>query len=246
MTDVYAALFDPFGSLARDLAGWLPDCQDGSHDLSHLARVWRFARQIQSEEGGDLQVLFAAAFLHDCVQVEKHDPLRPFASRWSARRAADALRGLDWPVARMDQVCHAISAHSQSAGITPITLEARIIQDADRLDSTGAIGIARCFYVAGRIGSELYHQSDPTARGRLADDMRNALDHFKLRLICECETFHSRKARNIARDRIAFVEQFLNQFLSEIREPGLSEEFRPQPWAFAPEFNLKNTAKRQT
>lgn len=220
MTDTFASLFYPYGDLAQKLAGWLPDCDDGSHDIAHLARVWRFVRQIQAVEGGNLSVLFAATYLHDCIQIEKDDDMRRFASRRSARQARVALRYLCWSEALIDQVCHAIRAHSLSARITPVSVEARILQDSDRLDSTGAIGIARCFYVAGRIGSSLYDQTDPIAETRSPNDMHNALDHFKLRLIRGCDTFHTDMAKEIARDRIAFIEQFQDQFLTEIRQPA--------------------------
>ncbi len=242
MKQVYSKLFSPYGELAQKLANLLPDCRDGSHDSGHLSRVWRFACQIRSEVGGDPLVLFAAAFLHDCVQVEKSDPLRQYASRWSARRAGEALRDLNWPAERIDQVCHAISAHSRSARIPPTTLEARIIHDADRLDSTGAIGIARCFYVAGRIGSVLYNQTDPTAQDRTLDDMSNALDHFKLRLICDCNSFHTKKARDIAHDRIAFIEHFQKQFLGEIGDLNLLDQYHANPWGLAQDFIQKNDA----
>jgi uncharacterized protein len=102
-------------------------------------------------EGGNISILAAATVLHDCVSVEKNSPLRSKASRFAAQRAAEILRMRRWDDATIERVAHTIEAHSFSADIAPLTIEAKILQDADRLDAIGAIGVARCFYVAGRL-----------------------------------------------------------------------------------------------
>ena len=127
-------------------------------------------------------MLVAAVVLHDCVEVEKNSPQRSQASRLSAARAGSSWRGLGWAPERIERLAHAIEAHSFSADIAPRTPEARIVQDADRLDAIGAIGVARCFYVAGRMGSRLYDPADPSAAGRDLDDRSFALDHFGAKL----------------------------------------------------------------
>ena len=209
--------FHPYANLAKDLMRWLPDVTDGSHDISHVARVWRFAQHIQLQEGGDALVLFASAMLHDCVHTEKSDPERRWASRRSAMLAAKALREQDWPLDRIDEVRHAIEAHSVSAGVAPRSIEARILADADRLDSTGAIGVARCFYVAGRIGSALYDPADPSAIRRQTDDLSFALDHFQERLLCDFDAFHTQSAKALAKSHLSTIAQFRNQFLAELQ-----------------------------
>ena len=81
--------FFPYQSLASDLLAFLPeDSTDGSHDLSHIHRVWMNVRRLQDKEGGDLEALLAATLLHDCVAVEKNSPLRSQASTLSANKAA--------------------------------------------------------------------------------------------------------------------------------------------------------------
>ena len=132
-----------------------PGNDDGSHDLAHLDRVWGNVQAIVAVEGGDTEILAAAVLLHDCVAVEKNSPLRNQASRLAAEKAISLLTGLRWSTDRQQAVAHAIEAHSFSAGIEPRTLEARILQDADRLDALGFMGVARCFYTAGRMGSSL-------------------------------------------------------------------------------------------
>ncbi len=137
--------FGTHTALARRLLQTLGDeGTDGSHDSSHLLRVWRNAAAIADHEPDcDRTVLVAAVILHDCVAVEKNSPRRAQASRLSAIRARSILGDLGWDPGRLERAAHAIEAHSFSAGIVPETVEARILQDADRLDAIGAIGIAR-------------------------------------------------------------------------------------------------------
>ena len=123
--------------------------EDGSHDLGPCRRVWRLSSRIaaQLDEPADRLVLLAAAYLHDIVSFEKNDPRRPQASRFAAARADQILADLDFPAEKRLGVRHAIEAHSYSARIAPQTIEAKILQDADRMETLGAIGVARIFYV---------------------------------------------------------------------------------------------------
>ncbi len=129
-----------------------PGNDDGSHDLAHLDRVWGNVQAIVTAEGGDTEILAAAVLLHDCVAVEKNSPLRNQASRLAAEKAISLLTGLRWPTDRRQAVAHAIEAHSFSAGIEPDTLEARILQDADRLDALGFMGVGPLFLHGGPDG----------------------------------------------------------------------------------------------
>ena len=162
-------LFAPFSELASKLLPVLSN-GDGAHDISHLTRVWRNIKEIQHQEGGDLEILIAAALLHDCVEVPKQSPLRSKASRLAASEATARLTDLGWDPERVVWAASAIESHSYSAGITPTTLEAAILQDADRLDAIGFTGIARCFYTAGRMASALYDFSNPRGAGRAPND----------------------------------------------------------------------------
>ena len=193
--------FSPFESLATRL---LPDAtsgDDGSHDSAHLQRVWKNAAKIHAGEGGDLEMLCAAVLLHDCVSVEKNDPRRAQASRLAAQKATGLLTDMGWPSDRVAQTAHAIEAHSFSAGIAPVTLEAKILQDADRLDAIGLIGAARCFYIAGRMGSGLYNSDEPVARSRPLDDRAYALDHFHAKLFKLADGFQTVTGAAMARQR---------------------------------------------
>ena len=111
---------------------------------------------------------------------------------------------------------HAIAAHSFSAGIPPETLHARVLQDADRLDAIGMIGVARCFYTAGRMGSALYHPQDPRAESRSLDDAAYALDHFRAKLLRLADGFQTPAGAAIAQDRTAAIAGFMAAFEDEI------------------------------
>jgi uncharacterized protein len=193
------------------------DSSDGSHDRSHLLRVWRNADAIAEHEPGcDRAVLTAAVILHDCVAVEKDSPQRAQASRLSAARARSVLADLGWDEGRIERTAHAIEAHSFSAGIAPETPEARVLQDADRLDAIGAVGVARCFYVAGRMGSGLYEPGDPAAERRPLDDRAFALDHFGAKLFKLAGSFRTRSGQAMADQRTRAMQDFYRAFLVEL------------------------------
>ena len=215
LPDDVAAAFAPYEDLAARLLPALPDMSDGSHDIAHLLRVCANVRAIQAEEGGDLELLAAACLLHDCVAVEKNSGLRTQASRLAAERAADLLTTLGWPETRIASVAHAIEAHSFSAGVTPTSVEACILQDADRLDAIGVIGVARCFYTAGRMGSALYDPGDSAAQRRPLDDVRNAVDHFHAKLLHLASGFRTTAGQQLARVRHERMVRFLNELADE-------------------------------
>jgi uncharacterized protein len=209
--------FAPFEQLAETLLPYAaPNGSDGAHDIAHITRVWTNVRAISEVEGGDLEILLAATLLHDCVSVEKDDPDRAKASSLAATAARKPLGRLNWRHDKIDQTCHAIEAHSFSANITPETLEARILQDADRLDAIGLIGIARCFYVAGRMGSGLYDPNDPRGENRALDDRSFAIDHFETKLLTLADGFTTAQGQQMAKARHAELLAFRDAFLTQI------------------------------
>ncbi|MBK5528248.1 HD domain-containing protein [Pseudomonas sp. TH06] len=212
-----ATAFAPLIDLAAELLPHaLEPSDDGAHDIAHLQRVWHNVRTLHAEEGGDLEVLLAATLLHDCVAIEKNSPLRSQASRLAAEKASAVLAEMNWPEEKIATVAHAIEAHSFSANITPLTLEAKIVQDADRLDSLGMLGVARTFYVAGRMGSALYDPEDPEAKHRDYDDKRFCLDHFQTKLLHLAEGFQTGAGQRLAQERHQRLKGFMEQFKEEI------------------------------
>lgn len=208
--------FTPYEELAAVLLPVNEDTGDGSHDTSHLERVWKMAKAIQAEEGGDLELIAAAVMLHDCVKLPKDSPLRASASKLAAEKARRVLGGLNWDRSRIEVVSGAIESHSFSAGIAPTSLEGRILQDADRLDAIGLIGIARCFYTAGRLRSQLYDADDPRGEARPLDDARFALDHFPRKLLKLSDGFQTATGQRMAQKRHDALQEFYEGVLAEI------------------------------
>lgn len=214
MTALSFAPFQPLADLL--IPHTVAERLDGSHDVSHLHRVWSNVCAIRDKEGGDHQILLAATLLHDCVSVEKNSPFRSSASRLAAAKATELLAEMGWDEERTQAVAHAIESHSYSADITPTSLEAKILQDADRLDALGMVGVARLFYVSGRMGSHLYDPADPQAQQRDLDDKRFAVDHFKTKIFTLAQGFQTATARQMAQVRHARAERFLTEFMEEI------------------------------
>jgi uncharacterized protein len=195
-----------------------PDRTDGSHDLGHFQRVWKTARYINREEGNpaDPLVLLASAYFHDLVSLPKDHPQRSESSRLSAEETVRLLKGEGFSPERIEGVRHAIHAHSFSAGIEPLTAEAKILQDADRLEAIGAIGLARVFYTAGQLHSRLFDPADPLAENREPDDRRYALDHFSLKLLKLPAMMNTGTGRRLAEANAAYLLQFLDKIRGEI------------------------------
>jgi uncharacterized protein len=208
--------FSPFEKLASELIPHLDRGTDGAHDQAHLSRVWKNTNAIRLIEGGDPQILAAAVLLHDSVHIPKNSPLRGQASRIAGAKARTILSDSGWAFNRIDQVVHAIEAHSFSAKIPPLTIEAKVLQDADRLDALGYIGIARCFYVAGHLSTALYDPEDPSASQRPLNDAQFAIDHFRAKLLSLADTFQTSEGKRIARERSKKVQTFLEGFGEEI------------------------------
>lgn len=212
--------FTPFDNLATLLLPHtVAEKVDGSHDTSHLQRVWNNVCAIRQEEGGDAEILVAATLLHDCVAVEKNSPLRSSASRLAAVKASELLTALGWREERIAAVAHAVEAHSFSAAIRPTSIEAKILQDADRLDALGMIGIARVFYVSGRMGSALYDPEDPHAQRRDYDDKRFTVDHFHTKLFRLAEGFQTAAGARMAQARHEEMKRFLKALMAEVGAP---------------------------
>jgi uncharacterized protein len=193
------------------------DCSlDVAHDIGHIERVVKTAGNICSAEGGDSEIVITAAWLHDCVTLPKDHPERSKSSILAGKKAAEFLHSRGFPKSKIRGVVHAIEAHSYSAGIEPKTIEAKIVQDADRLDALGAIGIARCLLIGGKLGRPLYDPDDPFCEYRSPDDSVYAIDHFYEKLFKLPDQLHTNAAKKIAVHRIEFMKSYLNQLKEEI------------------------------
>ena len=189
---------------------------DPGHGLVHLKRVVGTAVALAAAEGARMDVVLPAAWLHDCVHVAKDSPDRRRASRLAAAQASAFLQRAGYSAERLPEIRHAIEAHSYSAGIPPTTVEAKIVQDADRLDALGAIGIARCIAVGAALGRSLYHPEDPFCERRAPDDAGASVDHFYTKLLKLAGTMQTPAGRKEAERRTEFLRAFISQLRSEI------------------------------
>lgn len=194
---------------------------DTAHDLAHADRVWANCRAIAFGENIEpTHILMAAAYLHDLVTLPKDHPDRARASMLSATSAGPVMEALGFAPREVAAARHAIEAHSFSAGIEPLSQEAMILRDADRIEALGAVGIARCFAVSGGLGRAPFHPDDPFARDRAADDRAYALDHFAVKLTKLPQGMLTATGRRIAHERADSMRRWLTDLAAELNAPA--------------------------
>ena len=206
LSDVYAEAHERF-SLLNDLA----------HGWEHVQRVYRLALHIAQQEGADRFIVGVAALLHDLGRLT-HDETRHHADL-SVIHARDLLTRHQVPPDKQEAILHAIDAHSFSKGLQPRTLEARIVRDADRLDSLGAIGVLRWAITGTQRGTpetRSYHPDDPFAEWHPLDDRRYMLDHFYSKLLKLSDTMSTQTGRKLAERRTRFMRTYLDEFRDEL------------------------------
>lgn len=201
---------------------WLRDNhsgQDAAHDISHFRRVWKTSQKLSQDASVDWLVVLTACYFHDLVSLPKNHPDRHRSSVLAAQETRRMLRRdfPDFPQHSIPAVCHAIEAHSFSAKIAPETIEAKIVQDADRLEALGAIGLARVFAVSGALGVALFDAEDPFARQRGLDDKQYALDHFQTKLLTLPSTMQTEQGRHLAQHNADFLLTYMAKLSSELK-----------------------------
>lgn len=190
---------------------------DPAHDWPHIERVAANAIMMAEGEPVDLACLLAAVYCHDLVNLPKNHPDRTQASRFAAEKAHPLLLESGFTLEESQKIQQAIVEHSFSKGLRPTSLEAAIVQDADRLDTLGAIGILRCASVNTQMKTSFYDSIDPLARERELDDKKFMLDHYFVKLFKIPELMNTNKAKQEAEKRMAFMKVFLNTLLDETR-----------------------------
>jgi uncharacterized protein len=190
--------------------------RNAGHDYGHVERVTRAAAALASREPCDRKVVLAAALLHELVNHPKHHERSPMSGDDCARAAGDLLAALGVDPAIAERVSACIANHGWSAGKAPPSLEAAVLQDADRLDALGAIGLARCVATGVEMGAALFHPDDPFAQGRELNDKSFSLDHLARKLFKLSETFHTAAAREMGLSRAGFLRLFVIQLAEEL------------------------------
>lgn len=196
------------------------------HDAAHSVRVYKTALAIAAEEGADARLVALGALLHD-VDDRKLSP----ETAAGKDRAVGFLQREGIPAAQVSAICAIIDqvSYKGTDSVVPSTLEGKCVQDADRLDALGAIGIARTFAYGGSHGRPLY---DPEEKPRLHMDgaeyarrQSSSVNHFYEKLFLLKDMMNTETGRRVAAQRTALMHGFLDAFLAEwdgadIRQKG--------------------------
>jgi len=189
---------------------------DSAHDFHHIMRVFKNAQKLCKKEKANEKLVLTAVLLHDIVSYPKSDSRSKMSSVHSAEEAKKILDKFDYSNEEIKIICDAIRDHSFSRGKTPETLEGKILQDADRLDAIGAIGIARVFAVGGSEKRPFYNTDDPFCKIRLPDDKTWTLDHFFQKLLKLDSLMNTKSAKIEAKRRTKILKKFLLALKQEI------------------------------
>jgi uncharacterized protein len=189
---------------------------DPAHDWAHVGRVAATASKLAEDTGANTELVLAAVYCHDLVNLPKDHPERKDASSRSALEAKAHLEKCGFSASEMTIIEKGIIEHSFSKGLVPSCLEAAIVQDADRLDALGAIGILRCAAVNTQMKSRFYDPLDPFAESRELDDKNFMLDHYFVKLFKLPEIMNTEAAKALGKKRVEFMKGFLLELKSEI------------------------------
>jgi uncharacterized protein len=191
--------------------------RDGAHDLAHCRRVAGNAVLIGQAEEADVEACVAAALLHDLVYLPKNHPDSSRTARMGAELALVWCRELEPLASRAGLIAEAVGTHSFSGGETPSSLEGAVLQDADRLEALGAIGLARVFATGGAMQAGLWDPADPWARTRELDDKAWSLDHFEKKLLRLAPLMNTATGRHLAQEREMVLRAFLAALKLELQ-----------------------------
>jgi len=184
------------------------------HDKFHVERVYNLAERIAEKENADVDVIRAAALLHDIARAMEDEGKIDDHAAEGAKMATVILEEVGFPKEKMDNVIHCIEVHRFRKGVKAKSLEAKILQDADRLDILGAIGIARVFTRGGWSNKPIH---DPAVPPKEKYDGRSetSVNHIQEKILKVKDALNTKAAKEIAEERHKFVEQFLERFLKE-------------------------------
>jgi len=191
--------------------------EGGSHDFSHTQRVYDLAVMIaKSEEDVDMDVVRAAALLHDIARSKQDNGEVICHAEGGAKMAREILEKMNFPKDKIDAVVYSIGVHRHSAGIFPDTKEAVILQDADRLDAIGAITIGRMFSTGGKFEIPLHDPEIPKDRDGNRGYGSTVMNGFYGKILkITPESFKTKRAQEIAKYRYDYVKGFVDRFEKE-------------------------------
>jgi uncharacterized protein len=204
---------------------------DASHDISHVMRVYELAMKIaEGEDSVDTEILGAAVLLHDIGGYkEMRDPTgKTDHAIESAKMAKSILEKLDFNTKQIKHIQECIISHRYRTGNKPKTIEAKILFDADKLDSVGAIGLARGFCWVGKNNAEIYRKVDieeylkenmgGKINGRIHDKSKhNVWIEFNVRTKFLMDKLYTKTGKEICQERLSFTKKFFRRLEEEIR-----------------------------
>lgn len=189
---------------------------DTAHDFEHVMRVYKNAKKICQQEKVNEKLVLSAALLHDIVSYPKSDKRSKKSSLESAKKSKQILKKYDFSKEELIVISDAIRDHSFSQNKVPSTIEGKILQDADRLDALGAIGIARVFATAGSLKRPFYNSEDPFCKNRISNDKIWTVDHFFQKLLKLESLMNTKSGKVEAKKRTMVLNEFLNHLNQEL------------------------------
>ena len=189
---------------------------DPAHDFDHIMRVYHNAQKILKKEKAKKKLVLTAVLLHDIVSYPKSDKQSKNSSIDSAKKAKILLKKYNFTDEEIVIISDAIRDHSFSQKKIPKTIEGKILQDADRLDALGAIGIARVFATGGSLKRPFYNPDDPFCKKRNPDDKIWTVDHFFTKLLKLESLMNTKSGKEEAKKRTRILKEFLTQLNQEV------------------------------
>jgi uncharacterized protein len=189
---------------------------DSAHDFEHVLRVYKNAQRICKTEKSNTKLVLTAVLLHDIISFRKSDKRSKISSTKSSIEAKKILQKYNYTKKEIKIVTDAIETHSYSKNKTPSTMEGKILQDSDRLDAIGAIGIARAFAVGGLENRLFYDKKDPFCLNRKPNDQVCTVDHFYKKLLLLESKMNTKTAKIEAKRRTKIIKKYLNDLKKEI------------------------------
>jgi len=189
----------------------------GSHDWEHTERVLAMALHIAKKERADLRIVRLAALLHDIARsCEDRSGGRTCHAQEGAKRAGKLLRaqGIDEPA--VHAVTHCIETHRFRGQKRPVSKEAKVLYDADKLDSIGAVGIGRAFLFAGEVGAKLHNKGVDIEKTRAYTKEDTAYREYMVKLRHVKDRMLTKEGRRLARERHAFMKEFFTRLNREV------------------------------
>ncbi len=189
----------------------------GSHDWDHTERVYNLCMHIGRKENADLNILALASILHDIGRKYEDESLGTMDhAEKGARMAADMLRNHGLAEDRINEIVHCIQSHRFRGKKIPKTLEAKILFDADKLDSIGAVGIGRAFLFVGEVGARLHDKNIDVEKTKSYTRNDTAYREFLVKLRKIRGSMFTAEGKRIAEERHRFMDEFFDRINKEV------------------------------